>query len=93
MVNLFGNKDALIGSIELLVGAVFVLFSLVFRKSIANDSLGMDFSIIGSCVPSILGFIIFNNIFNSVKFPILIAVGLFVAGGFLVGDKLGDGQA
>jgi hypothetical protein len=93
MVNLFGNKDALIGSIELLIGALFVLCALVFRKSVANDSMGMDFSFLGSAVPAILGFIIFNNIFSAMKFPMLIAVGLFFAGGFLVGDKLGDGQA
>lgn len=91
--NIFGNKDALIGSLDLAVGAIFVLGALVFRKSVANDLLEMDFSVIGSSVAGILCFIILKNILN---FKIAVGIGLvaWVAVGFLLPKVLNiDGTA
>lgn len=92
-MNIFGNKDALIGSVELIIGAFFVLGALVFRKSVANNALGCGFSVFGSTIPGILGFIIANNFFSTPKFPVLIGLVLFFAGGFLLSEIIGDGYS
>ena len=47
----------------------------------------------GSTIPSILGFIIANSLFDKMKFPLIIGVALFVLCGFLAGDFLTDGFA
>jgi hypothetical protein len=82
-MNIFGNKDALIGSIDLAIGAVFVLGALVFRKTVANDMLETDFSVIGSSAAGILCFIILKN-FLAFK----IAIGLGIIAWLLVGFLL-----
>lgn len=92
MRDIFGNTG-IIGSIDLLIASILVLGSFIFRKSVANDILGMPFSIIGSTAPSIILFIVFNNIFSTIKYPLIIAIGTFLLGGFLLGDLLGDGEA
>ena len=93
MVNFFGNTDALIGSIELFIGAIFVLGSLVFRKSVANDLMGYDFSIIGSNVPGILAFLIANSFIDNIKYPVMIGLVCFFLGGFSLAEIVGDGTA
>jgi hypothetical protein len=93
MQNLFGNKDALIGSIELTFGAIFVISSFIFRKVVANDYLDMDFSIIGSNIPAVISFIIMQNVFDSVKWSFAVALILWLLGGFLLASIIGDGQA
>lgn len=92
-MNLFGNKGALIGSLDLFIAAILVLGAFIFRKSVANDLIDRPFSIIGSCVPGVIGFIISHHIFSSLKFPIVIGIFLWLVGGFLLGDLIGDGNA
>lgn len=93
MTNLFGNKDALIGSMELTFGALFVLGALIFRKSVANDSLGKGFSVIGSSLLSILSFLVVNNIWNNIKISFVVGLLFWLAGGFLLAEVIGDGEA
>ena len=45
MVNLFGNKDALIGSLDLLFGALYVLVAFILVKSITDWSIKIPFAI------------------------------------------------
>lgn len=92
MVNIFGNKDALIGSLELAIGAAFVLGALIFRKSVANDMLDRGFSVIGASVGGILTFLILNNIFDNLKICIGIGLVAWAAGGFLLAEIIGDGE-
>lgn len=93
MVNLFGNSDALIGSVDLFIGAAFVLGSFIFRKSVANDMLGRGFSIIGSNVAGIIAFLIMSNVFDVLKYSVGVGLIAWLLGGFLVGDLINDGQA
>lgn len=91
MVNIFGNKDALIGSIDLLIGAVFVLGAFIFRKAIANDAMGQDFSVIGASAGGVLTFVIVNNIIDSIKYAFLIGLVAWLVAGFLLAPLIGDG--
>lgn len=92
-MNLFGNSDALIGSVDLFVCAAFVLGSFIFRKSVANDMFGMSFSIIFSNVAGILAFIIMQNVFDVLKYSVGIGLICWLIAGFLLGDLINDGQA
>ena len=93
-MNLFGNKNALIGSIDLLIMGVLVLGSLVLRKTVANDLLDMDFSVIGS---SVLGSIVYLLMDKLIHLSMRLSAGIgllaFIAGGFLLAPLIGDGQA
>jgi len=91
-MNIFGNKEALIGSLELGVGAAFVLGALVFRKSIANDMLDRGFSVIGSSLLGIVAFLILSNVFDNLKLTIGLSVFVWLAGGFLLADLIQDGE-
>ena len=94
MVNIFGNKDALIGSMELLFGALFVLGAFIFRKSVANDMMDRGFSVIGSSAASVLGFILCSAVFNlSLKYSVVIGLVAWTAAGFLLAEIIGDGYA
>jgi len=94
VVNLFGNKDALIGSMELLFGAVFVLGAFIFRKSVANDMLDREFSVIGSSALGILTFLILDVAINlSLKFCVGLGLIAWAVGGFLLAPIIGDGEA
>lgn len=94
MVNLFGNKDALIGSLDLLFGAIYVLGAFIFRKSVANDMLDMGFSVIGASACSCLAFILVKSITDwSIKIPFAIGLGVWIAAGFLLANVIGDGWA
>lgn len=92
MVNLFGNKDALIGSLDLLFGAIYVLGAFIFRKSVANDMLDMGFSVIGASACSCLAFILVKSITDwSIKIPFAIGLGVWIAAGLLLSPVIGDG--
>ena len=93
MVNLFGNTDALIGSMDLLFGAIFVLGALIFRKSVANDSLDRSFSVIGSCVPAIIAYLVMSSFVDNIRYSFGVGILFWIAGGFLLGDIIGDGVA
>ena len=90
--NIFGNQDALIGSIDLAVGAIMVLGSLILRKQI-NDNMGRGFSIIGSSVCGILTYLLVSNIFNVMKISVGLGIVAWAAGGFLLADIIGDGES
>lgn len=94
MVNFFGNKNALVGSLDLLFGAIYVLGAFIFRKSIANDSLGMGFSVIGASALSCIVFIIVKAATDwSIKYAFVIGLVAWVVGGFLLAEQIGDGYA
>jgi hypothetical protein len=92
-MNLFGNQDALIGSVDLFIAAAFVLGSFIFRKSVANDMFGLSFSVIFSNVAGILAFIIMQNVFDVLKYSVGVGLICWLAAGFLLGDLINDGQA
>ena len=94
MVNFFGNKNALIGSLDLLFGTIYVLGAFVFRKAVANDALDMGFSAIGASAASCLVFIIIKSVTDlSIKFNFVFGLIAWVIGGFLLADVIGDGWA
>ena len=93
MAEIFGNKDALIGSLELGIGAAFVLGAFIFRKSVANDMLDKGFSIIGSCGLGIITFIVINSIFDVLKMSVGIGFVAWLLGGFLLADFIQDGYS
>jgi len=92
-MNIFGNTDALIGSIELLIMAVFVLGAFIFRKIVANEMLDREFSVIGSCFFGCAGYLISTFIIDMLKINVVIGLGLWAAGGFLLSGFLGDGES
>lgn len=53
----------------------------------------MPFSIIGSAGGSIIAYLIVDNIFHALKFSVLAGLIAFLAGGFLVSNWIGDGEA
>jgi hypothetical protein len=93
MVNLFGNEGALIGSMELLFGALFILGAFIFRKSVANDMMDYPFSVIASGGLGTLTFIILNNIISNIRISVGISLMAWAAAGFLLGKFLPDGEA
>lgn len=93
-MNIFGNKDALIGSLDLIFGAVYVLGAFIFRKSVANDMLNTGFSVIGASASSCIAFILIKTLTEwSIKIPFAIGLGVWIAGGFLLADVINDGWA
>jgi hypothetical protein len=94
MVNFFGNKNALIGSLDLLFGAIYVLGAFIFRKSIANDQLDMGFSAIGASAASCIIFVVIKAATEvSLKVNFVIGLIAWVIGGFLLSEVIGDGWA
>jgi hypothetical protein len=89
---LFGDTNAYITPMTAIFGVAFVLGALIFRKSIANDLLGMNFSLIGSCVCSILAFIVMDNLFHIMKFSFGVGLICWLLGGFLLANIIGDGD-
>jgi len=77
--------------------AGIVLGSAIFRKTIANDMLGMDFSWIGSSVSGGLGVYIMSLIFHSTKWALVVGIVAALVGGFFGGkflpDKESDGES
>ena len=92
MRDIFGN-NALIGSLELFIVAIFVLGAMIFRKSVANDMLDRGFSVIGASVGGVLSFLILNGIFDKLKLSIGVGVACWVIAGFLLEELIGDGEA
>jgi hypothetical protein len=94
MTNFFGSDGVLrfiFNPMSLFFAAVAVLGAAILRKQI-NDQ-GYGFSWIGSSAVSIVLFIIGDNIFENIKFPILMGVIGLLAGGFLLSEIIGDGYA
>lgn len=91
-MNIFGNTDALIGSIDLAIGAVMVLGAFIARKAV-NDQMGQDFSVIGASACGVLSYLVVSNIFSSIKFSVGLGLAAWIAGGFLLAQFIGDGQS
>jgi len=89
---LFGT-DGLINHVSLLIGAAFILGSLMFRKNVANGLMDFSFSPIGSSACGILTFIVMDNMFNSLKWNLLISLIVLLVTGFLLAPIIGDGEA
>ena len=92
-MNIFGNTDALIGSIDLLIGALFVLGAFIFRKSVANDSMDQSFSVIGASAAGMITFLIAKTLTLPIKYSVLIGIVAWGVGGFLLAPIIGDGEA
>lgn len=92
-MNIFGNENALIGSIDLFIGAIFVLGSLIFRKSVANDILDRGFSVIGSCTLGIITYLIINGLFDNIRLSIGASILACGVGGFLLAEIIMDGES
>ena len=94
-MNLFGNKNALIGSIELLIMGLYVLGAMIFRKSVANDMMNVGFSVIGASGLSCIAFVTFHAIFTewAIKFPVAIGLVGWIIGGLVFSEIIGDGWA
>ncbi len=92
MAPLFGT-DGIINHVTLIFGAIFALGGLIFRKSIANDLLDMQFSFIGSMIGSIPTFIIVDNVFGIFKLTVVGSLIGCMIGGFGLGPILWDGEA
>lgn len=94
MVNIFGNKNALIGSLDLLFIAIYVVGAFVFRKVVANDTLERGFSVVGSSACSLITFILIKSLTTwSIKISFGIGLAVWVIAGFLLGELIGDGWA
>jgi hypothetical protein len=94
MVNLFGNKDGIIGTLDLVFATIYVLGAFIFRKSIANDQLNMGFSVIGASACGCIAFILIKSLTEwSVKYPAVIGLAAWAVGGFLLAEIIGDGFA
>ena len=92
MVLLFGS-EGIINPYTLIFAAVFVLGALVFRKTVANDSMGRGFSFIGASVGGILGYMIIDLSIGSLRYGVGLGLILWLVGGFLLADVIGDGEA
>ena len=90
-MNLFGTTDALITIVTALIGGAMFLGGAVFRK-IVNDLLGLSFSLIGSTAVGVISYIIFSQ-FLAIKYSIMIAIVLWLVGGFGMGFLLPDGES
>jgi hypothetical protein len=80
-------------SLVYIVGALIVLGAILIRKNVANDLLAMPFSIIGGSAGGLLPYMIIIFMFGSLKWALLIGIIGMIAGGFLLGNTLGDGEA
>lgn len=89
---LFGT-DGIINHLTMIFAVVYVLGALLFRKNVSNDFFGYGFSVIGSSFVGILFFILMDSIFGMFKLSILVSFVGWLAGGFLLGGILGDGDA
>lgn len=92
-MNLFGMKDSLIGPIELLFGGAAFLSAAIFRRLVANDMLGMDFSAYGATITGIIGWLTLNFIFHNLKISLIAGIIGILAGGFLFARFFPDGQS
>jgi hypothetical protein len=75
-----------------LLPAVLVLIAILFRKNVANDLLGWDFSLIGSGVIGVIGYFILYGIFHNIKLSFIGGLALLLIGGFFLAPILGDGS-
>jgi hypothetical protein len=91
-MNLFGNSDALIGSMDLLFGAIFVLGAFITRKTV-NDSMGRGFSVIGSSAAGCLTYIIMDSVFGVMKYSFGVGMIAWLAAGFFLCDLIQDGES
>jgi len=92
MVELFGT-EAIINMWTLIFGALFALGAFIFRKVVANDLLGWKFSVAGAIAGGSITFIILDNLFHMIKLSIGLSIAGWLAGGFLLGPILWDGEA
>jgi len=89
---LFGT-EGIINHLTMIFGAVYALGGLIFRKSVANDLLNMEFSFIGSLSFSMITFIILDLIFNNIKILVVGSLIMWTIGGFLLAPIIKDGEA
>lgn len=89
----FGTSGFECSFVIYIIPAVFVLVALLFRKNVANDTLGMGFSVLGSTIPSLLAYYILFAFFHSFKWSLIAGLLLFFIGGFLLAELIGDGEA
>lgn len=92
MTVLFGT-DGLINHVTLIFGAIFALIGLIFRKSVANDILDMQFSFIGCITSGMIVFIILDNTLGIFKLTVVGTLIAWLVGGFGAGPFLWDGEA
>lgn len=76
-----------------LIPGLIVLAAILFRKNIANDLLDMPFSLMGSGALGVLSYYIIYGIFQNLKWAVLAGVIGLLAGGFLAGMFLPDGES
>jgi hypothetical protein len=88
----FFGTHGIINPLTLLVGAVMFLVGAILRKQI-NDFIDMNFSVILATGVGVLSYILLDNIFHIMKLSIGLSVVLWIAGGFLGGFIMPDGQS
>lgn len=88
----FLNIDWVTRILIYIISGGIILGSLIFRKSVANDYLGKSFSAWGGSILSLIAFIIMNHITN-IRYSLGVALVVLFSAGFLIGDKLGEGDA
>lgn len=91
-MELFGT-GGMVNHLTLIIGALFSLSGLIFRKSVANDILDMKFSFIGCVVGSMIPFIILDIFLENIKIIVGVSLVGWVIGGFLFGLFLPDGES
>jgi len=93
-MDLFGT-NGLINPLTLIFCGALFLGGSIFRKLVANEILGMGFSLIGGTALGSLLFILIDNIFN-LKFAVIGGlVGLMVGGfggSFIMPDSESSGS-
>lgn len=80
-------------SILWIIMILLFFVAAIFRKNIAEDLLGIDFSLIGSSVGGVILFVAMAYITHSMKWSAIIAVGGVLLGGFLGATFLPDGSS
>ena len=91
-MNITGS-NGIINPIVMIVATVMILGGFIFRKVVANESLNVPFSLIGSCAGGILSFVLVYNIFHTIRWAVLVALIVYFGLGFLIGDAMGDGES
>ena len=91
-MEIFGT-EGIINMWTLIFGAAIALLGFIFRKNIANDLMDWKFSVIGSIACGSLLFIIMDVLFHDLKVSIGIGIVGWLAGGFLLGSILWDGES
>lgn len=80
-------------SILWIIMILLFFIAAIFRKNIAEDLIGVDFSLIGSSVVGIIVFVVMTYITHSIKWSAIIAVAGVISGGFIGATFLPDGSS